>query len=288
MTLSEFRKQIAWLASHYEMSSLHRALEFLRGDYTPARDLCVLTFDDGLKEHYTDVMPMLAEYRIQGIFGVITSCIENHNIAPVHMNHFLMAELDFDTYRSEFICRLEAMKPGALTFADVDPQVAQQSYPLDTREVAMFKFLFNFSLEPCARDAIVKSIFDEYLGDQESFARELYMSWEEVREVQSAGMLVAGHTHWHRPLSTLTDAELDADLSTSRALFDQNLAPQELWPFSYPNGKKNSYTEAVMRLLPRLGFTCAFNTECGANSIGTPVFELNRVDCNGGVQQPLG
>lgn len=288
MTLREFRKQIAWLASHYEMATLHRALEFLRGDYTPARDLCVLTFDDGLKEHYTGVMPMLAEYRIQGIFGVITSCIENYIVAPVHMNHFLMAELDFDTYRSEFIRRLEAMKPGALTFADVDPQVAQQSYPLDTREVAMFKFLFNFSLEPCVRDSIVKSIFDKNLGDEEGFARELYMSWEEVREVQNAGMLVAGHTHWHRPLSTLTDAELDADLSTSRALFDQNLAPQELWPFSYPYGKKNSYTEAVMRLLPRLGFTCAFNTECGANSIGTPVFELNRVDCNGGVQQPLG
>ena len=288
MTLNEFRTQIAWLASHYEMTSLHRALEFLRGDYTPAGDLCVLTFDDGLKEHYTDVMPILAEYSIQGIFGVITSCIENHIIAPVHMNHFLMAELDFDTYRSVFIRRLEEMKPGALTFAYVDPQVAQQSYPLDTREVATFKFLFNFSLNPCVRDAIVKSIFDEYFGDQESFACELYMSWEEVREVQNAGMLVAGHTHWHRPLSTLTDAELDTDLSTSRALLDQNLAPQDLWPFSYPYGKKNSYTEAVVRLLPRLGFTCAFNTECGANSTGAHVFELNRVDCNGAIQQQLG
>ena len=95
MMLDEFRQQIAWLASHYEMATLEVALEFLRGAYRPAKDLCIFTFDDGLKEHYTDVAPILSEYKIQGLFGVITSCIEDHIVAPVHMNHFLMAEMEF-------------------------------------------------------------------------------------------------------------------------------------------------------------------------------------------------
>jgi peptidoglycan/xylan/chitin deacetylase (PgdA/CDA1 family) len=285
MMLDEFRRQVAWLASHYEMPTLETALAFLRGTYRSANDLCIFTFDDGLKEHYTDVAPILSEYKIQGLFGVITSCVEDHIVAPVHMNHFLMAEMGFEAYRSAFMQRLQDTEPGALASASVDSNVAQKSYPLDTQEVAIFKFLFNFSLNADVRDNIVEKLFEAYIGDQKSFARELYMSWEEIKQLQRAGMLIAGHTHWHRPLSTLTDEELNTDLCISRSLLDQNLQQQELWPFSYPYGKKNSYSGAAMRMLQQLGYTCAFNTEGGANAPGTPVFELHRIDCNGAIQQ---
>ncbi len=284
MMLDEFRQQIAWLASHYEMATLETALAFLRGTYRPTNDLCIFTFDDGLKEHYTDVVPILSEHKIQGLFGVITSCIEDHIVAPVHMNHFLMAEMQFEKYQSEFMQRLQDIEPKALASSCVDPKVAQKSYPLDAPEVATFKFLFNFSLDAGVRDAIVEKLFEEYIGDQKSFARELYMSWEEIRELQRAGMVIAGHTHWHRPLSTLTDDELNIDLSLSRSLLDQNLDPQATWPFSYPYGKKNSYSHAAIGMLQQLGYTCAFNTEPGANTPGTPVFELHRIDCNGAIK----
>jgi peptidoglycan/xylan/chitin deacetylase (PgdA/CDA1 family) len=285
MMLKEFRQQIAWLASHYEMATLETALAFLQGTYWPARDLCIFTFDDGLKEHYTDVAPILSEYKIQGLFGVITSCIEDHVVAPVHMNHFLMADMGFDKYRSAFMSRLRDTKPEALASVRIDPKVARTSYPLDTEEVATFKFLFNFSLHAGVRDKIVEHLFEAYIGEQKSFARELYMSWEEVRQLQRAGMLVAGHTHWHRPLATLTADELNIDLCISRSLLYQNLEPQQLWPFSYPYGKKNSYSGAAIGLLQQLGYTCAFNTESGTNTPGTPVFELHRIDCNGAIQQ---
>lgn len=286
--LDEFRKQIAWLASHYEMATLEAALEFLRGAYRPVKDLFILTFDDGLKEHYTDVAPILSEYKIQGLFGVITSCIEDHIVAPVHMNHFLMAEMNFDEYQSVFIERLQEIEPAALASANVDRAVAQKSYPLDTQEVATFKFLFNFSLDANVRDKIVEDLFEAHIGDQKSFAQQLYMSWDELRQIQRAGMLVAGHTHWHRPLSKLTDQELNRDLCISRSLLSANLEPQPLWPFSYPYGKKNSYSNEVMRLLQQLGFSCAFNTESGANTPLTPMFELNRIDCNGVIQRLQG
>jgi peptidoglycan/xylan/chitin deacetylase (PgdA/CDA1 family) len=284
MMLDDFRQQLTWLVAHYEMATLEAALAFLRGSYLPASDLCMVTFDDGLKEHYTDVACILAEYKVQGLFGVITSCVEDHRVAPVHMNHFLMAELHFETYQSAFVQRLRDIEPLALSSATVDPMLAQRSYPLDTQEVATFKFLFNFRLEARVRDHIVKALFNEYIGDEGSFARELYMSWEEIRQIQRAGMLVAGHTHWHRPLSALSDEELSTDLRVSRSLLERNLEPQQLWPFSYPYGKTNSYSNRAISLLRQLGFTCAFNTESGVNTSRTPLFELNRIDCNGAIQ----
>ncbi len=281
LMLDEFHSQVRELASRFEMVTLQTALEFLSGTYSPAaRDLCILTFDDGLKEHYSDVAPILSEQNIQGLFGVITSCVHDHLVAPVHMNHFLMAELGFEPYSSVFLTRLRDEYPKAFIAAQVDPNEAQRSYPLDTRDVAAFKFLFNFTLDAAVRDRIVEQLFETYLGDQDSFARELYMTWDEVRQLQRAGMLVAGHTHWHRPLSTLTDDQLNIDLSVSRSLFDQNLDPQAIWPFSYPYGKRNSYSETAVEMLKQLGYTCAFGTEDGPNTGQTPLFELRRVDCN--------
>src|SRR5437762_1718670 len=75
MLTSDFAAQVATLAGRHEMASLESALAYLGGRYSPSRDLCLLTFDDGLREHFTDVMPILAERRIQGIFGLITQAI---------------------------------------------------------------------------------------------------------------------------------------------------------------------------------------------------------------------
>lgn len=285
MELNEFRQQIAWLSKNYEFPTLSVILEFLRGNYQASRDMCVLTFDDGLKEHHSHVLPILAEHKIQGLFGVITQCVEEKIVAPVHMNHFLMAKLEFETYRAEFMKLLADTPVGLSAAAYIDPPVAQASYPLDAPEVAKFKFLFNFVLDAGVRDCITRNLFETHLGDQADFAEELYMSWSEIRELQRAGMLVAGHTHQHRPLSKLSSDELSVDLHVSRALLDANLEQQDLWPFSYPYGKKNSYSDEAVGLLKQLGFACAFNTENGFNQPRSPIFELQRIDCKDAIQQ---
>jgi peptidoglycan/xylan/chitin deacetylase (PgdA/CDA1 family) len=279
MSIDEFRTQVLELWEEFEMPSLEAALAYMRGEYEPERDLCLLTFDDGLKEHFTDVMPILADLGIQGLFGIVTSCVADHIVAPVHMNHFLTAELEFSEYRSALESEIRGIAPQALEQAGVDADEAQRTYPLDTRDMASFKMLVNYKLPAPVRDLAIGSVFQRYFGSEQAFARELYMTWGEVCELQKAGMLISGHTHWHRPLSTLSDTELEFDISTSRGLMDARLRPQGLWPFSYPYGKRNSYSQAAIRALQRHGFDCAFGTEAGSNQSSTPLFELRRTDC---------
>src|SRR5271163_372474 len=61
MLLDDFREQVKVLPDLFEMATVNSALEFLKGTYHPRRDLCLMTFDDGLKEHYADVTPILDE-----------------------------------------------------------------------------------------------------------------------------------------------------------------------------------------------------------------------------------
>lgn len=285
MSVDGFRRQLDAFRHNFEMATLESALSFVAGQYRPDQDLCLLTFDDGLREHYTDVLPILAEHRIQGIFGIITGCVEEHCVAPVHMNHFLAAHLDFESYSAQFAAAWKQLYGESLSAISVDCGNAQRSYPLDTPAEAVFKWLVNFQLPPERRDQVIRLLFARYLGDEAAFARELYMSWDEVRQLQSEGMLLAGHTHRHRPLANLTPRELEGDLQASHRLLLSRAAAQPLWPFSYPYGKRNSYSNAAIAMLRAVGYDCAFSTESGHNVPATSPFELFRTDCNGALER---
>jgi peptidoglycan/xylan/chitin deacetylase (PgdA/CDA1 family) len=279
MLPDDFRRQVNRLSERYEMASLESALAFLRGEYQPKRNLCLLTFDDCLKEHYAEVTPTLAERGIQGIFFIITSCLQEDRVAPTHMNHFLIAALDFDLYREALLKKLQSIAPIPVSLAEIDEEEARRTYRWDTSEVRAFKYLFNFVLDPVVRDKAVKELFEEYIGAESEFSRLLYFNWDEAKQMQKAGMTLGGHSHRHSPLATLTDEGQAKDLNSCYRLLMENLLPQRLWPFSYPYGKRPSFNQATAQQLNRMGFSCSFATEVGTNSPGADLFAIRRIDC---------
>jgi peptidoglycan/xylan/chitin deacetylase (PgdA/CDA1 family) len=279
MLLDDFRRQAKALPGVYEMATLESAIAFLTGKYTPRRDLCLMTFDDGLREHFADVTPILAEEQIQGLFFLISGCLEDGVVAPVHMNHFLMAHLGFDAYRSAFEQTVQDLGCAAQLEAPADLVVFQRTYPLDSHEIARFKYLFNFVLPSHTRDLAVKTLFQKYLGDETAFGQDLYLSWSEAREMQRSGMIIGGHTHAHRPLATLRYSELFRDLTKNWELIQKNLEPQAIWPFSYPYGKADSFNRNTVEILRQLGYRVSLCTEPGNNLPGIDLFAIRRVDC---------
>jgi peptidoglycan/xylan/chitin deacetylase (PgdA/CDA1 family) len=279
MLLDDFRKQVNWLSKNYEMASLESALAFLQGEYQPKRNLCLLTFDDCLKEHYDEVTPMLAERGIQGVFFVITSCLQEHRVASAHMNHFLIAALGFDFYREAFLKKLRSLAHTPVSLREIDEEEAHRTYRWDTSEVRAFKYLLNFVLDPVIRDRALLEIFEEYISDHSAFSRLLYFNWDEAKQMQKAGMALGGHSHQHLPLGALTDEEQAEDLKLCHRLLMENLLPQNLWPFSYPYGKQSSFNQVTVQQLNQIGFSCSFATEVGTNRPGADLFAINRADC---------
>jgi peptidoglycan/xylan/chitin deacetylase (PgdA/CDA1 family) len=272
MLTADFEHQLDWLKSRFEVASLESALEFLDGTYVPQRDLCLLTFDDGLKEHYFEVLPRLVGRGMQGTFFVITSCLEGR-VAAVHKNHFLMAALDPHVYRREVMARL-----AELTLVGVDGARARATYRWDDEPTAELKYLLNFVVPVDVREAVLDAMFLETFGDEAAFARQLYVDWSEVTALQSCGMLVGGHTHTHPVLARLDPAAQADELKASTRLLEEKLLPQWIWPFSYPFGKDDAFDEATVATLESLTYSCAFTTVPGVNRAGGDRFRIRRID----------
>lgn len=276
MQTAAFRDQVSALSRRFEMATLESALEFVSGQYRPRRDLCLLTFDDGLKDHLTAVAPILGRAQIQGVFFLSTTCLENHRVLSVHKNHFLMASLGFAEFRRVFMKELETSGGGVPE--EIDSDVARNTYRWDTEEVAAFKYLLNFRIAAERRERVLGSLFADHFGDEAEFARDLYMSWPDAREMQAAGMVLGGHGHIHAALALLGEEAQRSELETCAGLLRLRLDPQPLWPFSYPYGKRDSWNRVTRDALRRLRFDCAFSTEVGSNGVGEDSFALRRID----------
>ncbi|MBZ5601278.1 MAG: polysaccharide deacetylase family protein [Acidobacteriia bacterium] len=282
LSTAEFARQIDYCAETFEVVSLDRALDFLQGRYAASRDLCLLAFDDGLREHFA-IAAMLRDRNLSAAFFPITSCLDQETVAAVHQNHLLMARLGVRVYRRKFMDRLNDIFPDFPAELP-DPEIAARTYRWDDRETAEFKYLFNFALPAAVQERVVAAVFRESIGAQAEAARELYLSWSDLKEMRSWGMTIGGHTHTHRALSRLSPAEMKRELATCRRLLDQNLLekdmePQRNWPFSFPFGKRDSYTRETIEELRRLNFHCALTTQDGGNAPGADLFQLRRTDC---------
>jgi peptidoglycan/xylan/chitin deacetylase (PgdA/CDA1 family) len=276
MPVADFVRQVDLLRTAHEMATLDSALAFLRGEYHPSRPLCLLTFDDGTREHFELVTPILSERSIQGLFFLITGCMQRQTVAHVHQNHFLMADLEFTDYRQRFLAELQQSIPGQ-TFT-VDPEIVAKTYRWDTPEVGVFKYMLNFQLTEPLKNQVLTKLFEEHFGDQAAFSRALYLQWKEAREMQASGMLLGGHTHSHQALATLSDEQQIEDLTQCYDQLQRNLTPQALWPFCYPYGKPNTFNAQSRKVLQELGFACSFSTIVGDNSVDEDRYAIHRVD----------
>ncbi len=274
VALDAFVEQVDALRARYEMATLESALDYVEGCYQPQRDLCLLTFDDGVKDHLR-ASQILSERGIEGQFFLITSAVEEHRVLSVHKNHLLMASLEFDAYRSAFLAELER-RGGAPP--PPDPAAVKKTYRWGSEEEKSFKYLLNFQLDKELRERVLDDLFVAHIGDEHDVAKSFYLSWDEAWQMHELGMRLGGHTHRHEPLASLSPSAEREDLTTCKALLDRRLASQGPVPFSYPYGKPDSFTEHTQRVLGELNFACAFTTEVGDNIPGQSRLALRRID----------
>lgn len=273
---NEFIAQVNYLKHHFELATLDSIDAFLKGDYSPSKDMMVLTFDDGLKEHGDFVTEVLSKNNIQGQFFIPTACITEGYVLPVHKNHFLLASLDFTYYKNTFLTKLKEKYPTI--DLQIDLEKVKNTYRWDTEEVAAFKYLLNYKLPRPIRNEILKIVFEQELGKEEAFAKTLYLSWEEMQSMQNAGMAFGAHSHTHNVLSSLTAEEQVHEIDTSVSLIKKHLTPQEKYPFSYPFGKPNTFNDHTINCLKNNEIAYAYSTVVGDSDKDVDRFSIKRID----------
>ena len=268
-----FEQQLDWLQSHYAVVD-HECLEAaLNGGDPLPPEAALLTFDDGLIDHYETVLPLLRSRRLTGTcFLTQDACGDSPRMLAVHKVHFLIAHLGAEAFGRAVIdaCAASGAARGR----------AREVFGADHWDdaaVRAIKHLLSYELPFDEAEQALERLFARHLGDSGGFARSLYLNAAMIREMAAAGMTFGYHTRTHRMLARLAPAEQAEELRTG-VEWIRGLTGQDTVSFCYPWGGPRTYTRDTVRIIRDSGYSLAFNTVRRRARTDDNRYELPRID----------
>ena len=107
-----------------------------------------------------------------------------------------------------------------------------------------------------------------------------FMTWDEVRALNSQGFAIASHTVSHPVLSRVPEVELKSELAVSKLRVETELGVPCPW-LVYPNGQKLDYTPEVFRMAREIGYQMGFAAKGGYGHLGDDLLEIDRIGVPG-------
>jgi len=265
ISLSNFKKQIEYLLRRYHFFSLEEFVECVQRNIRPPEHLVIVTFDDGYKDHYSWVYPILRKYHIPATFFLPTE----------YMNGKKMKWEDQLTYLVKTgnarKCRIK-----------VNTRIAYQWKNVREQNRVIDRVVMEISrLDQAKRRKILDQIIAQLrIRTEDSFIPDIMLCWGEIKEMSKTGGISFGcHTVNHINLSNLEPDVVKEEVLESRLKIEKTIG-KEIRFFSYPYGKSRDFSEEIKVILKQAGITCAVSTISGINDIKSDLFGLKRICVN--------
>jgi peptidoglycan/xylan/chitin deacetylase (PgdA/CDA1 family) len=252
---ADFEGQIQHLLRHYEPVEPDALLESVRTG-SPLPDGFVLTFDDGVCDHWNNVLPVLERYGLHGIFAPIGLPYLEGKVPFVQKNQFVRGTLGEDRLADTYVDTARVVAPE-VDVAGLIESTGPGEYRRGSEKYLRFKYAVNRLIPFDVSVRVLDRLFAEHVCDDErAFVEELYLSLDEIRELPRLGHAIAGHSITHPSLPRLPEAEQEREIADSLAWLGGLLGSPPIW-FNYPYG---DHDESTQRAAERSGVEIAYST----------------------------
>ena len=216
---NEFKEQIKNLKRVFNIISLPEAIERANSNNSIKNSL-VLTIDDGFKECFSIIAPILNDEKVAATFFLINNCIDNSKMMWQHQLEYLQQTLS-------------AEKLFAATKYFLN-QIDDSSNPASSLPELSKKW------EMKDKDKFTKLLWDiafEQSNSEWLQQHQPYMSTQQIQELISAGFTIGSHSTTHPYCDQINFDELQNEIVGSCNSIGDKLGI-EIKHFSYPFGRR--------------------------------------------------
>ncbi len=272
LEFENFKRQLDFLSKNYSFIDPNE----LRSHNNFNEKSCILTFDDGFKDHIKFVMPELKKRKIKGIFFPPALPIKNQVVLDTHLIHFILEKTK--DYKKLTLELFQNLKEKDYSDNDIRELWEKNSYKnrFDNEDVSFFKRILQKILPIRLRQEITRKIFDEKCQKSiEDFSQELYLNKKDILQMVSEGMVIGSHTYNHYWLDTLDKKDQSKELDLSIKFLEELNIKTNDWIMCYPYG---AYNKDTISLLRSKNCSFAFTTKSGYSDLKNKPLELMRKD----------
>jgi peptidoglycan/xylan/chitin deacetylase (PgdA/CDA1 family) len=241
----------------------------------------VLTFDDGLKDHYRYVLPALQARNLWGIFYIPTAMYHTNKMLDVHRIHVLLGKFGgekiFTTLKE--IISDEMLSHGHITeFKSITYQ-RQKNDEYTTSVKRILNYLISYDY----RETVLDTLMAKLIPNEAKLLADFYLTPSEMKTMQEAKMIIGSHTVFHPVMSKLSAEQQKSEIVDSFSYLETVTNGLPIKTFCYPYGGWHSFSETTEQLLTDNNCLFSFNVE--AKDIDTAAIKqhrqaLPRYDCN--------
>lgn len=282
--MDDYKKQLDLFQAEYNFITKQETLQSIRSK-TPTQNAAILTFDDGLADHY-EAAKELYKRGLWGIFYVPTAPYHSNKLLDVHRVHMLIGKYGGTQILAALreIMTDEMIQDGyiekfhAVTYRRQDNDDATKTV----------KQLLNYYVSYDVKQALLDHIMEKLFPEEKALCKSYYLTTDEMTHMVEMGMIIGGHSVSHPVFSRLNYDQQKKEIVDCFNYLEQCLGALEMKTFCYPYGGDHSFNNDTLAILIHEKVDFTFSVEqrdITSDDLTYRMQYLPRYDCN---QFPFG
>ena len=279
LNIENFRRQLDFFAQEYGFVSRQEWEAFVSHGHMPSKnDGVILTFDDGLTDHFGYVLPELKKRNLWGIFYISTKPLTDRMVLDVHRIHLLYAKVPAEDLleRVKEVVSADMIEKRKVEEFDNNTYLLQSG----TDPVTLFKRILNYFIDYRFRHEVINGLLDYF--NVSADPEKHYMSENQIKEMHKQGMIIGSHSHNHPVMSQISKEQQNDEINRS-SIHLKSIIGANVETYCHPYGGFRSFNDETINALNNNGVVYSFNVE-SKDLNETHIFKsphsLPRYDCN--------
>lgn len=279
LDLKKFKNQILYFKKKSSIINENQFIDILYSKKLPRKPCVLLTFDDGYKDHFTNVMPVLLDQKIKGLFYITTDAFEEKILDVNKIQLIVNFNKDTNKLISEINRLLKKFEHPLIdekTIAHLD----LKKFKWDTYEKKICKFFLQYEIKSYCRSKIVDILFNKILNiSKKNFIKKMYLNINDLKSMKnndmSFGIHGKSHSHWDK----ISLSKVELEIKNSITFFKKNNIYNDNISCCYPYG---AYNKNVIKILKKNRIKYAVTViqdSLNKNNIHNK-YEIPRLPCN--------
>ena len=276
--------QIKFLLREYSPITHNELSAFFLGQKELPKKAFILTFDDGFKQHFNNVYPILKHYNLEGSFFIPTMPLieqKTHFLEKQRVVQYATFE-HYSDFLQIFWQECEKKLPKQLRkYTPTKYNIANMSYlrqfTFYTDEERYFRFLRDKIIPKEILHDVIDIIFYDRFKNEKNFIKQYYLTPQEIKSMANGGMNIGAHSHSHPYLTKIGNKDMQQEILQS---FDylEKMVQTKIESFSYPYG---IYNEEVIEFMKTTNALYSYTTAyCIKTTLEQARYTIPRIDAS--------
>ena len=268
-----FIKQVNYFKKN-ELLKIDESFDY----FLKSKHKTLLTFDDGLSDHYY-VYKKLLKLKIKAIFFICSYPIIKKDFLGVHKIHLIFSKFN----SSEISKALDLLKVNInldeLNFKDKNYQIKNAKNKEQIKKTKI-KIYLNYSLRKNKK--IIDKLFNHFFNKkmQKKIFKEFYLTRSQIKEIYKSGMIIGAHSYSHKMLSYLNYNEQKLEIQKNISHLSK-LLKEKITFFATPYGGKFSFNKNTIKILKKQKIKYIFDVNNKSFNNNILIKKLiSRFNCN--------